>query len=697
MKLAQLSVPNRLSDSTSPYLLQHADNPVDWYPWGQEAFDEAKRRDVPIFLSVGYSACHWCHVMAHESFENENVAALLNAGFVNIKVDREELPAVDSLYMQATQAMSGHGGWPMSVWLDHERKPWYAGTYFPATPSHGMPSFTQVVLALSDTWTNERERVGDSANRIMQAIGERGEFVNRDELQLDKDSVFESLRSAVTQLANSFDPINGGFGGAPKFPSPMVLEFLMRFESYLMLNEQDSDLRITEMLTKTFERMARGGIYDQLDGGFARYSVDDAWLVPHFEKMLYDNAQLLSAYTSWYRISGNPLAKKVIEETASFLIEQMQTPEGGFASALDADSFDVKHDESREGAFYVWTMAQLVETLGEPDGKLAAEYFAVTVAGNFEEGTSILTQYQDSNESERIEKIRKKLIAQRNLRERPGRDDKIVASWNGLTIQALVQAGSLLNRQDWIESAEQAADLLLSVHLGGNPDQPNRLVRVSRDGVAGHHAPGVLEDQANVANAFLALAQAQGDKTWLDLAGVLLHDIQTHFVQGQGLVDTADDAPSVIEDQIHRQTDPTDNVTPSGWSGSAQAALTYAALTGEVEMFAWAEKLLARLVPIVHDHPRFAGWAAANLVAWLDGPREIAIAASTDSPMANEIPWGTAPGFVYSLVDELPLSEGRSRVNNLDTAYVCRNFVCEAPTTDLEELKKLIGSKRVIS
>ncbi len=697
MKLAQLSVPNRLSDSTSPYLLQHADNPVDWYPWGQEAFDEAKRRDVPIFLSVGYSACHWCHVMAHESFENENVAALLNAGFVNIKVDREELPAVDSLYMQATQAMSGHGGWPMSVWLDHERKPWYAGTYFPATPSHGMPSFTQVVLALGDTWTNERERVGDSANRIMQAIGERGEFVNRDELQLDKDSVFESLRSAVTQLANSFDPINGGFGGAPKFPSPMVLEFLMRFESYLMLNEQDSDLRITEMLTKTFERMARGGIYDQLDGGFARYSVDDGWLVPHFEKMLYDNAQLLSAYTSWYRISGNPLAKKVIEETASFLIEQMQTPEGGFASALDADSFDVKHDESREGAFYVWTMSQLVETLGEPDGKFAAEYFAVTVAGNFEEGTSILTQYQDSNESERIEKIRKKLIAQRNLRERPGRDDKIVASWNGLTIQALVQAGSLLNRQDWIESAEQAADLLLSVHLGGNPDQPNRLVRVSRDGVAGHHAPGVLEDQANVANAFLALAQAQGDKTWLDLAGVLLHDIQTHFVQGQGLVDTADDAPSVIEDQIHRQTDPTDNVTPSGWSGASQAALTYAALTGEVEMFAWAEKLLARLVPIVHDHPRFAGWAAANLVAWLDGPREIAIAASTDSPMANEIPWGTAPGFVYSLVDELPLSEGRSRVNNLDTAYVCRNFVCEAPTTDLEELKKLIGSKRVIS
>ena len=696
-KLAQLSVPNRLSESTSPYLLQHAENPVDWYPWGQEAFDEAKRRDVPIFLSVGYSACHWCHVMAHESFENENVAALLNAGFVNIKVDREELPAVDSLYMQATQAMSGHGGWPMSVWLDHDRKPWYAGTYFPATPSHGMPSFTQVVLALGETWANERERVSDSANRIMQAIGERGEFVSHDELALSKDSVFESLKFAVTQLANSFDPINGGFGGAPKFPSPMVLEFLMRFESYLVLNNQDSDPRITEMVNKTFERMARGGIYDQLVGGFARYSVDDAWLIPHFEKMLYDNAQLLSAYTSWYRISGNPLAKKIIEETVSFLIAEMQTPEGGFASALDADSFDVQHNESREGAFYAWTLTQLIEALGEHDGKFAVEYFGVTESGNFEEGASVLTQYHDSIEVKRIENIRQRLIAQRNLRERPGRDDKIVASWNGLTIQALVQAGTLLNRKDWIESAVQAADLLITVHLGGNPDQPSRLVRVSRDGVAGNHAPGVLEDQANVANAFLALAQAQGDVTWLDLAGVLLHDIQTHFVQGEGLVDTADDAPSVIEDQTQRQMDPTDNVTPSGWSGTAQAALTYAALTGDLEMFAWAEKLLAKLVPVVRDHPRFAGWTGANLVAWLDGPREIAIVASPDSPMVQELAWGNAPGLVYSLTEELPLGQGRNQINNLDTAYVCRNFVCEAPTTEIAEFKKSIGSKRVSS
>ena len=686
-------MPNRLSESTSPYLLQHADNPVDWFPWGQEAFDEAKRRDVPIFLSVGYSACHWCHVMAHESFENENVAALLNAGFVNIKVDREELPAVDSLYMQATQAMSGHGGWPMSVWLDHERKPWYAGTYFPATPSHGMPSFTQVVLALGDTWTNERERVNESASRIMQAIGERGEFVNRHDQPLVKDSVLESLQLAVTQLANAFDPINGGFGGAPKFPSPMVLEFLMRFESYLVLNNHDSDPRIMEMVNKTFEKMARGGIYDQLVGGFARYSVDDSWLVPHFEKMLYDNAQLLSAYTSWYRISGNPLAKKIIEETAAFLIDEMQTSDGGFASALDADSFDAQHDESREGAFYVWTLAQLVETLGEQDGRFAAKHLGVTDAGNFEEGSSVLTLINNPIEIDRIGRIREKLFAQRNRRERPGRDDKVVASWNGLTIQALVQAGTLLERKDWIESAGRAADLLLAIHLGGNLDQPNRLVRVSRDGVAGIHAQGVLEDQANVANAFLALAQVQSDPTWLDLAGVLLRDIQVHFVQDDGLVDTADDAPSVIEDQIARQIDPTDNVTPSGWASTTHAALTYAALTGDSEMLIWAEKLLAHLEPMVRDHPRFAGWAGATLTAWLDGPREIAVAAAADSPMIQELSWGTAPGLVYSLTEELPLGQNKSKLNNMDTAYVCRNFVCDAPTNDVEVFKKLIGSK----
>ena len=352
-------MPNRLADSTSPYLLQHADNPVDWYPWSEEAFELARTRDVPIFLSVGYSACHWCHVMAHESFENPSVAALMNEYFVNIKVDREELPAVDSLYMEATQAMTGQGGWPNSVWLDHDRRPWYAGTYFPPRPSHGMPSFTQVLLALNDTWTGERERVNESSARIMEHIGSRNELIVKSKFEFTKDEIKFAVASGLESLSDSYDPINGGFGDAPKFPPSLTLEFLLRNEALQKLAGSEPDFRGRQMIEHTCNSMARGGMYDQIGGGFARYSVDATWTVPHFEKMLYDNAQLLSIYAHLYRLTGDAQALRITTETAEFLLREMLTAEGGFAAALDADSIDLETGHSEEGAFYAWTPQQI--------------------------------------------------------------------------------------------------------------------------------------------------------------------------------------------------------------------------------------------------------------------------------------------------------------------------------------------------
>ena len=513
---------NRLVDSTSPYLLQHAENPVDWYPWSEAAFELARTRDVPIFLSVGYSACHWCHVMAHESFENPSVAALMNEYFVNIKVDREELPAVDSLYMEATQAMTGQGGWPNSVWLDHDRRPWYAGTYFPPRPSHGMPSFTQVLLALNDTWTSERERVSESSTRIMEHIGSRNELIIKSKSDFTKDEITFAVNSGIDSLSAAFDPVNGGFGDAPKFPPSLTLEFLLRNQALQQLNGSESDFRTNQMIEHTCNAMARGGIYDQLGGGFARYSVDATWTVPHFEKMLYDNAQLLSIYAHWYRLSGDELALRITTETAEFLIREMQTPEGGIASALDADSNDIETGHSEEGAFYAWTPQQILEVLGTADADWVIQLCKVTPEGTFEHGKSVLTLHHDPDDWERWRDLRTKLLLARETRPRPGRDDKIVASWNGLAIRALVDAGSICARQDWIDCATRAGDLLVSTHLGADESHPSRLVRVSRDGKAGLHALGVLEDQALVASAFLALAQANGDDAWREVVSSAL-------------------------------------------------------------------------------------------------------------------------------------------------------------------------------
>jgi uncharacterized protein YyaL (SSP411 family) len=673
--------------------LQHADNPVDWYPWSEEAFELARSRDVPIFLSVGYSACHWCHVMAHESFENPSVAALMNEYFVNIKVDREELPAVDSLYMEATQAMTGQGGWPNSVWLDHDRRPWYAGTYFPPRPSHGMPSFTQVLLALNDTWTKERERVTESSTRIMEHIGSRNDLIVKAKSDFTRDEISFAVQSGVDSLAMAFDPINAGFGGAPKFPPSLALEFLLRTEALNRLQGNELDPRIISMIEQTCNAMARGGMYDQLGGGFARYSVDATWTVPHFEKMLYDNAQLLSIYAHLFRLTGDEQALRVTTETAEFLIREMQTPEGGFAAALDADSLDFETGHSHEGAFYAWTREQLIQALGSSDAEWVMALCNVTEDGTFEDSKSVLTLLQDPDDWQRWSKLRAQLLKHRENRPRPGRDDKIVASWNGLTIRALVDAGSMCNRLDWIEAAVQAGDLLLSAHLGADPKYPSRLVRVSRDGKPGLHALGVLEDQAVVASAFLALTQVTGDDSWRKLAKTLLNDIKDHFQQGSGLTDTADDVEPVAKDVASRQVDPTDNVTPSGWAATIDAALTYSALSGDTEMRAWAESFIPALIPLVASHTRFAGWSAAMFVTWLDGPREVAVAGGGDSGFRKVLVQGNAPGMVYSWADDQPLLENRSAINGMQTAYICRGFVCDAPITDIQQFKTALGVK----
>ena len=682
-------MPNRLANSTSPYLQQHADNPVDWWEWGEDAFAEARRRGVPVFISVGYSACHWCHVMAHESFEDAATAALLNDNFVSIKVDREERPDVDAVYMDATVALTGHGGWPMTVFADADGKPFYAGTYFPPQPRHGMPSFPQLLTAITESWRDRRDEVAGAADRITKALTERERAVASD----GTPPSAADLDVAVTALRQSYDTARGGFGRAPKFPPSMVLEFLLRHAA------RTSSPESLAMVQGTCEAMARGGIYDQLGGGFARYSVDDAWVVPHFEKMLYDNALLLRVYLHWWRATGDPLAERVVRETADFLLRDMRTPEGGFAAAWDADS------EGVEGKFYAWTPKQLVEVLGENDGRWAAALLEVTPSGTFEHGASTLQMLRDPDDAERWARVRKQLFDARALRVPPGRDDKVVAAWNGLAIAALAEAGALLDEPEWIDAARGAADLLLAVHLGaGQPDRDglasppgqegDRLVRTSRDGRAGT-SDGVLEDYADVAEGFLALYAVTGEEEWLAFAGILLDVVLAHFCDGEGgFYDTADDA----EQLVLRPRDPSDNAVPSGWLAAAQALLTHAAYTGVAEHRTAAERALGITTAFAARAPRGVGWGLAAAEALLDGPREAAVLGPADDPRTRELHrvalMGTAPGLVVAVGpvgSDVPLLRDRPLVVGAPAAYVCRQFTCEAPVTTASDLKARVG------
>jgi uncharacterized protein YyaL (SSP411 family) len=670
-------VVNRLAAATSPYLLQHRDNPVDWWEWSPEAFADARERDVPVLLSVGYSACHWCHVMAHESFEDEATAAYMNERFTNVKVDREERPDVDAVYMQATTAMTGQGGWPMTVLLTPDGRPFFAGTYFPDRPRHGQPAFRQVLEALSDAWANRRDEVttvaSDVSEHLQQAVVLSGEE------PLDA----EVLDSAVSSLARDFDAQAAGFGTAPKFPPSMVLEFLLRHAS------RTGSPNAAGMADRTLRAMARGGIYDQLGGGFARYSVDRQWVVPHFEKMLYDNAQLLGVYARWWRQGGDPLGARVARETADFLLAELRTAEGGFASALDADS------EGVEGKFYAWTPAQLVEALGAEDGAWAAALLSVTDAGTFEHGSSTLQLLADPEGAaghERWHSVQARLLAARAARVRPARDDKVVAAWNGLAIASLAEAGTLLEEPAYVDAAAAAARLLLEVHVSRDGDGP-LLRRVSRDGAAGRHA-GVLEDYACVAVGLLALTCATGDGQWLRHAGMLLDVALSDFAAPDGgFFDTAAGAETLVS----RPRDPSDNASPSGQSALVHALLAYAALTGSGRHRDAAEAALRSVRTLAERVPRFAGWSLAAAEAALAGPLEVAVVGPEGDParaaLERAARAASSPGMVVVVggpgtgEQDVPLLAGRGLVDGRAAAYVCRGMVCDRPVTDTEALR----------
>ncbi|MGH8837680.1 MAG: thioredoxin domain-containing protein [Jiangellaceae bacterium] len=678
-------MPNRLRDSTSPYLLQHADNPVDWWEWGDEAFAEARRRDVPVLLSVGYAACHWCHVMAHESFEDEATAAALNGRFVAVKVDREERPDVDAVYMEAVQAMTGRGGWPMTAFLTPDGRPFYAGTYFPPRSAHGMPSFRQVLDAVSQAWLDRRGEVDDAAAGIAGRLGGA-----RALLGAEPPSP-EHLDAAARRLAADFDTEHGGFGGAPKFPPSMVLEFLLRHHA------RTGDPRSLAMVEATCDRMARGGMYDQLGGGFARYSVDRAWVVPHFEKMLYDNALLLRVYAHWWRASGSSLAERIVRETAEFVLRDLRTADGGFASALDADTaFDGR---SAEGATYVWTPAQLREIVGDDDGAWVAALLGVSEAGTFEDGASTLQLRRDPDDPQRWAGLRRRLLSARAARPQPSRDDKVVTAWNGLAIAALADGGALLEQPSWIEAAVTCADLLVRVHL----DDHGRLVRTSRDGRPGRH-PGVLEDHADAAEGFLALVSATGDPVWLSLAEQVLDVVLVRFAAPDGgFYDTADDQTDQRLAGIRRPQDPTDNATPSGRSAAAGALLTFAALTGSSAHREAAERALAGYDALVARAPRFTGWALAVGEAAASGPAEVAVVGPAHDPRTRALYLAAvrdaSPGAAVVAGDpadpassSVPLLAGRPLVDGRPAAYVCRGFVCERPVTDPAGLGDALAS-----
>ncbi|WP_456788197.1 thioredoxin domain-containing protein [Cellulomonas sp. P5_C5] len=675
-------MPNRLASATSPYLLQHADNPVDWVEWGDAAFEEAAARGVPVLVSVGYAACHWCHVMAHESFEDAATAAFLNEHFVCVKVDREERPDVDAVYMAATQALTGSGGWPMTVFTTPTGEPFFCGTYFPPRPVQGMPSFSEVLASVAAAWATRRDEVVESAGIIAEALGERP--------AVGEQSGPDVVDRALAGLGTTFDAARGGFGGAPKFPPSMVLEWLLRHHA------RTGDERAADMAGATLEAMARGGMYDQLAGGFSRYSVDAAWVVPHFEKMLYDNALLLRAYVHAWRATGSALAQRVATETAQWMLDELRTAEGGFASSLDADS------EGREGAFYAWSPAQLREVLGDDDGTWAAGVLGVTDAGTFEHGTSVLqrrTEPPDLSDSARLDDVRSRLRTARERRPRPALDDKVVSGWNGLAVAALAEAGALLGRPDLLDAASAAARHLRETHVRRAPDGSARLVRASRHGVAGS-APGILEDYAHVADGFLTLGATTGDPAWSAAAGDLLETVLVHFAAADGgLRDTADDETDAVVGRIRVLQDPADGPTPAGQSAAANALLTYAALTGSARHREAAERALRGPLGIAARFPRAAGAALTVLEALLDGPREVAVVGPDGDPARSALHLAAlrsvAPGLVVAVgepgADAPPLLHDRPLVSGVAAAYVCRGFVCALPTTSAEELARQLG------
>jgi uncharacterized protein YyaL (SSP411 family) len=650
---------NRLAGETSPYLLQHKDNPVDWYPWGDEALARAREATRPILLSIGYSACHWCHVMERESFEDPDTAALMNERFVCIKLDREERPDLDSIYMEACQAMTGQGGWPLNVFLTPEQVPFFAGTYFPPDSRMGMPSWRSVLDAVAQAWDERREEIEAGGARIAERL-RGGALLRPSERDLDPSVLDE----AVDGLRHSYDRANGGFGSAPKFPPASSIEFLLRRGE-------------TEISTHTLRAMASGGMYDQVGGGFARYSVDPYWLVPHFEKMLYDNALLARAYLHGWQVTGEPLFRTVTGETLDWALREMRGPEGGFYSALDADS------EGEEGRFYVWTVDELRAALdGEPDADEAIAWFGATDRGNFE-GRNI--PVRGPGEPERRDAWRERLYEVRAHRVWPGLDDKRLTSWNALMIAALADAGAVLERDDYLDAARATAEFV----LGELRDADGRLLRTWKDGGAKLNA--YLEDHAFLLEALLSLYEATFEPRWFGEARALADTMIERFGDDDngGFFETSSDH----EQLVARRKDLEDHPIPSGNSSAAYGLLRLAALTGEHDYAARAESVLRLLHELAPKHPQAFGHLLQALDFRLAQVKEVALVGHELRPLERVVRDSFRPHLVLAggEPDGVPLLEGRDAVDGHATAYVCEQFACRAPVTEPRELEELLA------
>lgn len=663
---------NTLARATSPYLRQHAGNPVHWREWTPEALAEAAARDVPILLSIGYAACHWCHVMAHESFDDDEVAAAMNDGFVCIKVDREERPDLDAVYMNATVALTGQGGWPMTCFLTPDGRPFFCGTYYP------KPTFLQLLAAVTDTWRSRRGEVEEASDRITDELRSMAAGLPGGGPPLQP----ALCDHAVAAVLQDEDVARGGFAtnpaGAPKFPPSALLEGLLRN------HERTGDIMPMETVERTCTAMARGGIYDQLAGGFARYSVDAAWVVPHFEKMLYDNALLLRVYVHWARRTGNPLAHKVAAETAAFMLDELGA-DGMFTSSLDADAAGV------EGLTYVFTTAQLREVLGEDGGRWAAELFAVIDDGTFERGASVLQLPRDPDDPDRFARVRAALLAARLTRPQPGRDDKVVTAWNGLAVTALAEAAVALDRPEFLDAATRCAQAIWDLHMVNG-----RLRRASLGGVVGD-STAILDDHGALATGLLTVHQMTGDPQWLQAATTLLDIALDHFADPQRpgrWFDTADDAETLMV----RPADPLDGATPSGASLTAEALLTAAHLVPADRAgryAAAADATLAAATPILARLPRSGGHWLAVAEAAVRGPIQIAVACDPERSELLSAARRLAPGgavVVGGAVDSSELLTERDRVDGADAAYVCRGRTCDLPVTTAPELAAALGA-----
>ncbi|HEX5936915.1 MAG TPA: thioredoxin domain-containing protein [Actinomycetota bacterium] len=668
---------NRLADATSPYLLQHADNPVDWFPWGEEASSKAAAEDRPIFLSIGYAACHWCHVMERESFEDEEIAAFLNAHFVPVKVDREERPDLDAIYMDAVQAMTGQGGWPLSAFLTPDGKPFFAGTYFPKEPAHGMPSFRQVLEGIVEAWRGRRDDLERQAGRVVDAISRTAM------LEPSTEPLTDAITTeALATLERSFDRRWGGFGSAPKFPQPMTLEFVLR-----MAVRGSAEAR--SMLTTTLDRMAEGGIYDQLGGGFARYSTDDRWLVPHFEKMLSDNAQLAQLYTRAWLFTRDDRYRRVAVETIRYLLREMRQPEGGFSSSQDADS------EGVEGRFFTWSWGELLGIVGEE----AATAMGATPDGNWE-GTNVLWRPDGASEGGELEDPRRALFEARERRVRPATDDKVLTAWNAMAIQALAEASSAFADRELLEEAERTAAFVV-IHLRA-PD--GRLLRSWRDGTAG--GPGYADDHALLASALLALFARTGDLRWFREATRLAEDLRRLFADPErgGFFQTGAD----VDPLVVRPKELYDNAVPSGNSAAADALVRLSLLTGDVELERAGLSSIRLVRDVLGRAPTGFGHALCALDLSLGPSNEVAIVGPADDrgtrALVEEV---VARRFLPNTVlavgapndrdasREVPLLRDRPLVHGSPTAYVCRRFACKLPVTDPADLARSLEETAV--